>query len=181
MADIDIFMHAIRIQESGDNYAAYNSGSGAGGAYQFIPSTWRYALQQAGLGGQISHYPQAVFAPSWLQDAAAKSLMTRYYNEFSHSYYNVAEAWYGGPGAVGHPGIGGGTGYPSVGGYASYVMAIYGRLGGGVGGTGNGGGSAPITSTGGATDRRVEIASNLLENYIPGDLALIQALSVKPS
>jgi len=134
--DLSIFMHAIRIQESGDNYNAYNRSSGASGAYQFTQGTWREALSAAGLGGSIGLYPAAYFAPPSVQDAAASQLMATYYNEFGHSWPNVAEAWYGGPGAVGHPGWGGGPGYPTVGQYAADVMAIYHRLGGSGGGGG---------------------------------------------
>lgn len=59
--------------------------------------------------------------------------MSSYYNQFGQSWYNVAEAWYGGPGAVGHPDIGGGPGFPTVGQYAADVIAIYNSLGGPVG------------------------------------------------
>jgi hypothetical protein len=127
---LPVFMHAERLQESGDNYAAYNSGSGAAGAYQFLQSTWRYALGLAGLGSsQWANLP-ANDAPPSVQDAAAAALMGRYYGQFGRSWYNVAEAWYGGPGAVGHPDWGGGPGYPTVGQYAAQVMAKYARLGG---------------------------------------------------
>jgi hypothetical protein len=51
----------IRQAESSGNYSAVNSSSGAGGAYQFMPSTWR------GLGG--SGLPQD--APPAVQDAMA--------------------------------------------------------------------------------------------------------------
>lgn len=130
MADIDCFMAAIRQQESGGNYNAYNPGSGAGGAYQFEPGTWYSALRMAGLAGWVAAYPGASGAPAWLQDAAARALMSSYFAAFG-SWFDVAEAWYGGAGAVGHPDWGGGPGYPNVGGYASQVMAIYARCGGG--------------------------------------------------
>ncbi len=129
VADIDCFMWAIRQQESGGNYGAYNPGSGAAGAYQFEPGTWQSALWNAGLGGWINQYPTAHNAPPWLQDAAARSLMGNYFNAF-RSWFSVAEAWYGGPGAVGHPEWGGGPGYPTVGQYASQVMALYAQCGG---------------------------------------------------
>lgn len=119
MADIDCFIASIRIQESGGNYGAYNAGSGAAGAYQFEPGTWRYALSVAGLGSWSS--TPANQAPSWVQDAAAKALMGQYFNQFG-SWFSVAEAWYGGPGAVGHPDWGGGPGYPNVGQYATQVI-----------------------------------------------------------
>jgi hypothetical protein len=136
-SQLQVFMHAERIQESGDNYRAYNVGSGAGGAYQFEPPTWRGALRGAGLGSSPYMNMGAQDAPPAIQDAAAAWLMGGYYQAFGHSWYNVAEAWYGGPGAVGHPGRGGGPGYPNVGQYASQVMAIYdtlllfGEIGGG--------------------------------------------------
>lgn len=137
MSDMDTFMHAERIQESGDNYHARNASSGASGAYQFTWGTWLYALGLAGLRRPPYNYESANNAPPSVQDAAARALMSLYYNEFGHSFYNVAEAWYGGPGAVGHPTEGGGPGYPNVGQYASDVMAIYKRLGGS-GSTGSG-------------------------------------------
>jgi hypothetical protein len=56
--------------------------------------------------------------------------MSSYYGQFGNSWFNVAEAWYGGPGAVGNPNIGGGPGYPTVGEYATNVIAIYNSLGG---------------------------------------------------
>lgn len=130
MADIDCFMQAIREQESGGNYGSYNPGSGAAGAYQFTTGTWQGALRGAGLGGYIGQYPTARFAPPWLQDSAARWLMGGYFARFG-SWYDVAEAWYGGPGAVGHPGWGGGPGYPNVGQYADQVMAKFNACTGG--------------------------------------------------
>lgn len=119
MAEIDCFIASIRQQESGGNYGAYNPGSGAAGAYQFEPGTWRYALSLAGLGNWAG--TPANQAPAWVQDNAAKALMGSYYRQFG-SWFNVAEAWYGGPGAVGHPDWGGGPGYPNVGQYATEVI-----------------------------------------------------------
>jgi len=54
--------------------------------------------------------------------------MSQYYYQFGQSWFNVAEAWYGGPGAVGNPTIGGGPGYPDVGQYATEVIGIYNQL-----------------------------------------------------
>lgn len=130
MAEIDTFLAAIRQQESGGNYKAVNAGSGASGAYQFTLGTWDQALSLAGLGNSAYYGKAANLAPASVQDAAARALMSQYYNQFGHSWFNVAEAWYGGPGAVGHPDIGGGPGYPTVGEYATQVMAIYNGLGG---------------------------------------------------
>jgi Transglycosylase-like domain len=135
MADnLDIFMHAIRIQESGDDYTATNA-SGHFGAYQFDISTWVSALSMAGLQYVLFAGVVPSLAPPSVQDAAARALMSKYLGEFGNSFYNVAEAWYGGPGVVGHPDIGGGPGFPTVGQYASQVIAIYNRLGGPGGGS----------------------------------------------
>lgn len=143
MSDLQTFMAAIRQQESGGNYGAYNAGSGAAGAYQFTYGTWQYAMGLAGLGGTFYANLPANDAPASVQDAAAAALMSLYYNDYGHSWYNVAEAWYGGPGAVGHPNWGGGPGYPTVGQYADSVIAIYNRLGG------SGGGGGVISTAGG--------------------------------
>lgn len=122
-------MAAIRQQESGDNYGAANA-TGHYGAYQFDQGTWDIALAQAGLGSSVYERMTPDHAPASVQDAAAAALMTIYWEQFGHSWYNVAEAWYGGPGAVGHPDWGGGPGFPTVGQYAQSVMNIYASLGG---------------------------------------------------
>jgi hypothetical protein len=140
MADnMDIFMHAERIQESGNNYASVNA-SGHFGAYQFDISTWVYALSLAGLQYIVFSGVVPSLAPASVQDAAARALMSKYYGEFGNSFYNVAEAWYGGPGAVGHPNEGGGPGFPTVGEYAAQVIAKYNALSGT-------GGAAPAPGT----------------------------------
>ena len=144
MADnMDIFMHAVRIQESGDDYTAINA-SAHFGAYQFDISTWVYALKLAGLQYLVFAGTIPTLAPPSVQDAAARALMSKYYGEFGNSFYNVAEAWYGGPGEVGHPNEGGGPGYPTVGQYASQVIAKYNALGGA-----GGGAPTPPPTTGG--------------------------------
>jgi muramidase (phage lysozyme) len=51
--------------ESGGNYGAVNPSSGAGGAYQMLPSTYK------GLGGQFAS-PNV--APKWEQDKLAAKL-----------------------------------------------------------------------------------------------------------
>lgn len=126
---LTLFMAAIRVQESGDNYRAFNTGSRASGAYQFLDSTFHGALRAAGLGNSVYIHMPAYLAPPAVQDAAARALMGGYYATLGHSWYNVAEAWYGGPGAVGHPDWGGGPGYPNVGQYAAHVMLIFRALG----------------------------------------------------
>ena len=51
--------------ESGGNYKAVNPGSGAGGAYQFMPETYK------SLGGK---YDSPQNAPKWEQDKLAAKL-----------------------------------------------------------------------------------------------------------
>lgn len=144
MADnMGIFMHAIRIQESGDNYGSVGQG-GHFGAYQFSMGTWAEALRLAGLVDLVWLAVPPNLVPASVQDAAARALMSRYYGQFHNSFYDVAEAWYGGPGAVGHPDEGGGPGFPTVGQYAAQVMSRYHALGG----TGGGGpATLPATTT----------------------------------
>lgn len=57
----------IKACESGGNYQATNSSSGASGAYQFLNSTWRSLSASAG-------YATAASAPAPVQDAAAVEL-----------------------------------------------------------------------------------------------------------
>jgi hypothetical protein len=148
MADnLNVFAHAERIQESGDDYSAVNA-SGHFGAYQFDISTWVYALNLAGIQYDVFAGVLPSIAPPSVQDAAALALMSKYYGEFGHSLYNVAEAWYGGPGAVGHPNESGGPGEPTVGEYAASVIAIYNSLGGSGGGAPSGGSTPPAITAG---------------------------------
>lgn len=138
-----VFAHAIRTQESGGNYTAYNGGSGASGAYQFTHSTWIGTMTAAGQLAAFGIYVNAYEAPPEVQDYFAEWQMNQYYRAFGSSWFNVAEAWYGGPGAVGHPDIGGGPGYPNVGQYANDVIALYNSYGG-VGGNAGGGGGVIV-------------------------------------
>lgn len=123
------FLAAERLQESGGNYQAVNP-SGHYGAYQFGIGTWQQACTLAGLA--LTNWPNVRpdRAPPSIQDAAATALMSLYFYQFGQSWYNVAEAWYGGPGAVGHPDWGGGPGFPNVGQYAAQVIAKYNQCGG---------------------------------------------------
>lgn len=57
----------VKAHESRGDYNAVNPQSGAGGAYQFVPSTWRAYGSQAGV--DLGQYPTAQSAPSDVQDA----------------------------------------------------------------------------------------------------------------
>lgn len=114
LGQLPLFMQAIRTVESGGNYSIVNS-IGCKGAYQFCPGTSMYAQAAA------SGWTQSA------QDQIAAQTMTAYFNgPAKGSWYNVAEAWNGGPGAIGNTAL--------VGGYASKVMSVFASLGGQSGG-----------------------------------------------
>lgn len=90
-------MRAIRSQESGGNYRAVNSDSGALGGYQIMPfnlGPW----SQAALGRSVSR-SQFLNSPQ-IQDAIARWQLGNYLKKYGAA--GAAVAWYGGPGAVSH-------------------------------------------------------------------------------
>lgn len=91
-AELASFMASVRQMESGGNYRIIGPTSKYGrvsGAYQFLKSTW------GGYGG----YSEAYLAPKSVQDARAAELMSNYYRQFG-TWWLVAVAWHGGPGAA---------------------------------------------------------------------------------
>jgi hypothetical protein len=67
------FLSCVRQRESGGNYGVYNSGgSGAAGAYQFMPGTWNSIAASTGRGDLVGVDP-AQAAPAD-QDAMAAAL-----------------------------------------------------------------------------------------------------------
>jgi hypothetical protein len=67
------FLSCVRNRESGGNYGIYNSGgSGAAGAYQFMPGTWNGIAASSGRGDLVGVDP-AQAAPAD-QDALAQAL-----------------------------------------------------------------------------------------------------------
>ena len=93
------FLNAISGQESGGNYNARNSGSGAMGRFQVMPgnisgthSGWDYEA----LGYDIS--PGEFQRSPKLQDQIARYKLQQYYNKYGPR--GAAIAWYAGPGAV---------------------------------------------------------------------------------
>lgn len=85
---LEQFMAATRQVESGGNYGVTNS-IGAFGAYQFMPGTWQTAARMAGINPN-DRSPGA-------QDAAARALMTSYYERYG-DWRLVAAAWHAGEG-----------------------------------------------------------------------------------
>lgn len=70
------FLSCVRQRESGGNYGVYNSGgSGAAGAYQFLPGTWNSIAASSGRGDLVGLDPaQATPAD---QDAMAQALYSQ--------------------------------------------------------------------------------------------------------
>jgi hypothetical protein len=67
------FLACVRNRESGGNYGIYNSGgSGAAGAYQFMPGTWNSIAASSGRGDLVGMDP-AQASPAD-QDAMAQAL-----------------------------------------------------------------------------------------------------------
>lgn len=116
---LEAFMTAIISQESGGNSTARNPDSGAYGLFQFMPATYRNAAKLAGVS--------AAWPPSEEnQRAAARALMTSYFNRFGN-WRDVAISWYGGPGAVSYSTNAlnrrqGGGKYPSINDYADKII-----------------------------------------------------------
>ncbi len=64
-------LQRIKYCESGNNYRAVNSSSGAAGAYQMMYTTWHALPESRG-------YRTAADAPAYVQDAAARRLYAMY-------------------------------------------------------------------------------------------------------
>lgn len=69
----------IRKYESGGNYRAVNASSGAGGAYQFMPGTWRAVTGRSDLAQNAPASVQdAAFYKLWAGGAGARNWVTAY-------------------------------------------------------------------------------------------------------
>lgn len=88
MTNVDAFLEAISGTESGGDYEAYNSETGARGKYQFIPSTY----------AEYADDPDD-WSPEQ-QELAAHRMAAEYIEKYG--YRNAAIAWQGGEGAIGH-------------------------------------------------------------------------------
>lgn len=93
--ELEQFRVGLRQRESGGSYTVRNS-IGAGGAYQYMPGTWKSWAGPA----LASQYPEAWMAPPAIQDEVARRNMTALYQKFG-DWNSVAQAWLAGPGGVG--------------------------------------------------------------------------------
>jgi hypothetical protein len=121
------FMAAISKQESGGNYNAINSSSGAMGKYQIMPSNilgtrkgWDWEV----LGRDINT-AEFINNPQ-LQEQIASAKLQGYYNKYGPA--GAAIAWYAGPGAAqnyarsGRASTGSQGAFPSISGYMQSVL-----------------------------------------------------------
>lgn len=120
-SEVDRLMAAIGGQESGGNYNATNKDSGAQGKFQIMPGNWPSWSREAGLPAGAPRTPAN-------QETVAKFKMQQYINMFG--VRGAAEAWYGGPGAVGFSAAAKARkqgNYPSIKEYADQVLARMGQ------------------------------------------------------
>jgi hypothetical protein len=123
--DFASFVRAISGQESGGNYGAVNSDSGALGKYQIMPSNFSGSggWDMAALGREITTQ-QFLGSPS-LQEKIAQYKLREYFNKYGAR--GAASAWYSGdPNKYKNNSPQGG--YPSI---AAYVDSIIRKMGGG--------------------------------------------------
>jgi hypothetical protein len=85
------FLWAERQQESGGNYSSVNSGSGALGAYQIMPSNLPGWLTESGLPQESS---TAFLADHNAQDTVAAKILGGYYDKYGDA--GAASMWYSG-------------------------------------------------------------------------------------
>ena len=114
-------LHAVGQQESGGNYNAVNP-IGYKGKYQISPGNikGKGGWDVEALGHNVS-YRKYANSPR-IQEKIAEHKMRQYMHQFG--LRGAAQAWYGGPGAVGNNNISGGSGYPTTGGYADEIMRM---------------------------------------------------------
>lgn len=121
--ELDRLMRAIRSQESGNNYRAYNSMYGASGAYQILKSNFANSggWDREALGRDVS-YQEFMNNPQ-IQDAIARYKLGQYLAKYGAA--GAAVAWYGGPGAVKnmHSKTTQAGGYPSLYAYWTSVLS----------------------------------------------------------
>lgn len=117
----DAFLWAIGQQESGGNYKSVNSGSGALGKYQVMPSNVANWTKKA-LGHSLT--PQQFLASPSAQESVARTILGGYYARYGAA--GAAAMWYSG-----QPDPGKTYGNPPVYKYVASVLALMARAPGG--------------------------------------------------
>lgn len=91
ISDLDALLRAIGGQESGGDYGATNSRTGAFGKYQIMPENWPSWSREAGLPEGAEQTPEN-------QEIVARYKLGEYLQKYGAE--GAAAAWYGGEGAV---------------------------------------------------------------------------------
>ena len=121
----EAFINAIAGQESGGNYNAENSDTGAYGKYQILPSNWPEWAEEAGIGADAPRTPEN-------QEIVARFKLGQYYDKYGAR--GAAIAWYGGEGALNYSEEalnrkqGDNGEYPSINEYADEVLGRMGNV-----------------------------------------------------
>jgi len=108
--------HGIAAQESGGNYGAINSSSGALGKYQIMPANVP-AWSQEYMG--VKWTPQQFLGDPYKQEALAKAVLQGYYDKWGAR--GAASAWYSGNPAL-NLNYNAQNGGPSIGSYVDQVI-----------------------------------------------------------
>ena len=86
-------------ERSNGDYTSYNADSGAAGAYQFMPDTWREKANYYGYGA-YANVPNASYAPSYIQDSVARGWASDLYDKYNGDMRYVLDAWISGESAA---------------------------------------------------------------------------------
>ena len=113
----DELFHGIAAQESGGNYGAINSSSGALGKYQVMPANVP-AWSQKYMG--VKWTPQQFLGDPYKQEALAKAVLQNYYDKWGAR--GAASAWYSGNPAL-NLNYNAQNGGPSIGSYVDQVLS----------------------------------------------------------
>lgn len=100
---ITVFMSAVKMQESTNNYYVYSQDGYGYGAYQINFDNWNLWVEDAGIHPDYDWTPHENMQPAWSperQDTVARFKMMQYYQQYGN-WRAVAEAWHGGEGNVG--------------------------------------------------------------------------------
>lgn len=87
-----------KAEQSYGSYTEYNSDSGAGGAYQFMPDTWREKANLYGFS-EYADVPNASYAPPYVQDSVARGWASHLYDKYNGDVRYVLNAWLSGENA----------------------------------------------------------------------------------